>query len=104
MYIVTRADLSVGAQLAQTAHAATEFVATHPDEAAEWRATSNSLVVVNAPDEDALINLIFKAQAIGVEPTVFRESDYRDEITAIALPVGRNSRRLCSNLPLGGKY
>jgi peptidyl-tRNA hydrolase len=103
VYIVTRADLSVGAQLAQTAHAATEFVATHPEEAATWRATSNSLVVVTAPDEVALVHLIDRAQVMGVRPTVFREADYDDEITAIALPVGRASRRLCGSLPLGGR-
>lgn len=100
---MTRADLSVGAQLAQTAHAATEYVATHPEEAASWRSTSNSLVVVTAPDESALSELIRKAKKFGVEPTVFRESDYDDQITSIALPVGRSSRRLCSNLPLGGR-
>lgn len=100
---MTRADLSVGAQLAQTAHAATEFVANHPEEAASWRATSNSLVVLTAADEVALNHLIDRALVLGIQPTVFREADYGDEITAIALPVGKASRRVCGHLPLGGK-
>lgn len=64
---------------------------------------SNSLVVVTVPDEDALIELIFKAQERDLFPTVFRESDYRNQITAIALPPVDAARRLCSNLPLGGR-
>ncbi len=103
MYIVTREDLAPGEQLAQVAHAATEFVSQHPESAAEWRAMSNSLVVVATPDETSLVRLIDRALVAGVRPTVFREADYGDAVTAVALPTGKASRKLCANLPLGGR-
>lgn len=102
IYLITRADLSTGAQLAQTAHVIADFTAQHPTEADTWRTTSNSLIVVAAPTEQTLYNVISKAHLRHVPTTIFREPDYGNEITAVALAPGKQSRRLCANFPLAG--
>ena len=103
LYLVTRANLSAGYQTSQTVHAATTFMLEHPDLASTWHAKSDSVVVLAAPDERALIAFADKARARGIAVTTFREPDLGDELTAIALAPGEQTRKLCSNFPLAGR-
>lgn len=78
----------------------TEFIFEHPDVAKAWYHESNYLALLVTDDEAALIKLVKKARIRGVKVSVFHEPDIGNEITAIALEPGRESRRLCKNLNL----
>lgn len=84
-------------------HAAADFSFSFPDLADRWHAVSNSLIVLTVPDERALHALVAKAEARGLLCGTFREPDLADELTAVAFAPGRETRRLCSNLPLAGR-
>lgn len=62
--------------------------------------SSNFLVIVSAPNEEALSDLALEADAYGIATSTFRESDLNDEITAIAFQPGEEARQICSTLPL----
>ncbi len=103
LYVAVRSDLPSGLQMAQAVHAAFEFTRDHPTEVADWLLTSNYLVIVSVPDEDALYSLIERAGYRGITRTAVREPDIDDQITAVALGPGDAARRLCANLPLAGR-
>jgi peptidyl-tRNA hydrolase len=100
LYVVVRADLSRGLQIAQSVHAAFHFSAEHPDLVGPWLRDSNFLVVCSVPTEGDLMDLISAAHAKGIERSAVREPDLDDEITAVAFAPGDAARRLCSALPL----
>lgn len=103
MFVVTRADLSAGSQIAQTAHAVSEYALTRTVEAARWREDSNSLVVVAAPGLPELEALAARARDRGLDPVEFREPDMGGELTAVLLPGGSAlPGKLVANLPLAG--
>jgi len=93
---VVRADLKPGLQAAQACHALRLFSAEHPEEDRAWYEGSNNLVLLQVPDEKALLAL--RDQANGCPASLFREPDVGDEATALAL--GSSARRIVSNLPL----
>jgi hypothetical protein len=95
---VTRADLPPGTQACQAAHAALDFAVTHPELVAKWHSTSNTLVVLAAPDELALHWLADDARASGFRTVHFYEPDLGDCLTAVALEPA--AHRLVSHLPL----
>jgi peptidyl-tRNA hydrolase len=103
LYVATRADLSVGYQIAQAMHAAVDLCVQHPHLAAAWHTTSNSLIVLASVDERALYTLLNRAQARGVHAVAFREPDLGDELTAVAFAPGEVTVQLCANLPLAGR-
>lgn len=98
LYIVTRADLPPGARCAQSCHTLRAFVDAHPELDRAWFAASNNLVVLETPDEAALVALAARAAARGVATATFREPDYGDALTGVAL--GPGASRLVSSLPL----
>lgn len=98
LYVIVRADLAPGALCAQAVHAALAFAHTHPDLAREWYADSGNLVILAAPDERALYALCERVGAVGVPSASFREPDYADSLTALAL--APSGARLVSCLPL----
>jgi len=98
LFLIARADLAPGAQLAQACHALRAFTATHPAVDAEWYRDSNNLVVLQVPDEPALAALTERAHAAAVPHAVFREFDFGNEATALAL--APSGARLVSQLPL----
>ena len=98
LYIIVRADLPPGAQLAQACHAMRLWSHEHEVTDRHWYHKSNNLVVLQVPSEACLKHLAGKAEDAGVEHSVFREPDYDNTITAIAIePAGR---KLLSNLRL----
>ena len=74
-----------------------------PDAIARWHETSNNVVVVQVPDEDALLELAMKANAGEVPVCVFFEPDLEEAATAVAFQPGPGARIVCANLPLAGK-
>ena|ERR1700742_4547175 len=89
LYIIVRADLPPGLQLAQACHAAREWTLAHPQ-----IDVGDNLVVLHVPDEQALLELRGAASSY----LLFREPDLQNAATALALP-GEARRRL-SSLPL----
>lgn len=75
----------------------------NPSAAKRWYKDSNSVIVLEADNAEALYNLNLDAAKHGLQTTVFREPDLADELTAIAFPPNSGNRKFLSNLPLAGK-
>lgn len=90
MYVLVRADLPPGLQVAQAVHASVEYALRLPSMA---RSTPN-VVVLNVPDESTLLGLA------GPAGFLFHEPDVGDEATAYA-EVTTGER--FSSLPLAGR-
>ena len=99
---MTRADLPPGTQACQAAHAALDFSVAFPELVADWQCTSNTLVVLAAPDELALSWLADDAHAAGLRAVRFYEPDLDDCLTAVALEPA--ARRLVAHLPLALRH
>ena len=98
LFIVTSATLAPGAIAAQSVHAALAFAHEHSFEWRSWYLESNNIVLLSAENEEALLRLAARARAAGVPCSVFREPDFENAVTAIAIsPAGR---KLVSSLPL----
>lgn len=87
--------------MAQSVHAAFQFFDEWPCRVRHWLRKSNYLVIVNVPDEDALLQLAAEA-TLGedLDVTKVYEPDLGDEFTAIALQPGEQAQRLCARYPL----
>ena len=103
LYIVTRSDLPVGLQAAQSAHAAFEFSRQHRLVATGWMVESNFIVLVTVPDEDSLARVATTANERGLRITLNYEPDVDNQLTAVVIEPGPEARRLCSHMPLVGK-
>lgn len=100
MYIVVRADLPPGLQVAQAVHAAFLFAHLFPDTTRKWLEGSNIDVILSVPDEAALTELAITARCAGVLSASMTEPDIGNQLTALALGVDAGAQRLCANLPL----
>jgi len=100
VYLVTRADLKPGQQAVQAAHALTEFIFQHAEQAKRWKAESNTLVMLVVKDEESLNGMIEKGLQRGIRLSPFYEPDLDDALTAVAFEPGDASYRLCSGIPL----
>lgn len=98
LFIVVRADLSAGAQLAQACHTMRAFAFAHPELDRAWFQGPNNLVALQVPGLPALEALIDRAARAGVPHASFREPDFGDELTGVALAA--SGYRLVSSLPL----
>lgn len=98
LYVIVRADLAPGLQLAQSCHAVSMFADVHPKLFKAWVSGSNNIVVLHVPDELELRDLLDRAGAAGVATGAFFEPDVGDELTALAL--ADTARPLVSSLPL----
>jgi peptidyl-tRNA hydrolase len=98
LYLALRSDLTPGAKVAQACHGLRAFVAAHPELDANWHTNSNNLVVVEFSDENALRNLVTKAETKGVPFATFQEPDFDDSLTCVAL--GPGGDKLVSSAPL----
>jgi peptidyl-tRNA hydrolase len=98
LYIVVRADIPHGARVAQSVHAAFQIGHEHPELVASWLRNSSNLVVLEIPDETALMALRRRAELANVPVSLFREPDFGGTATALAL--GPEAWRMVSSLPL----
>ena len=85
LYIITRADLTPGARAAQSCHTLHTFIHEHPDYDKEWSESSNNLVVLEMQDEQALQELWGRAQAAKIPSSFFREPDFDNALTGVAM-------------------
>lgn len=97
LYIVVSNDLTHGQQSAQAVHCAYEFSKDHPELHKAWYDQSNTIVILSASPE-RLESLLFFGETV----SSFREPDFDDKLTAVALAPTEHSASLCSDLPLQG--
>lgn len=98
LFVITRSDLPPGARAAQLTHAALAFAFEHPEIAKAWHVGSNNIVLLEAKDEAALHAIGARAGAAGIAWTMFREPDFDNATTAIA--IAPEGWRIVSSLPL----
>jgi peptidyl-tRNA hydrolase len=106
VYIVVRADLPLGDQLAQVGHAAfgLAFDARGRPDLDTWYGSANNLVVLEVPDEAALEHLRSRIFALDLPCFAMREPDLGDEQTAISFGGTPAAQRVVSSLPLAAKW
>lgn len=85
LYVVTRRDLSPGAQAVQGMHALVEFSMYYPSEYQEWYRESNHLCFLSVATERDLESLCTKVFKAGVKHCMFREPDFGMSLTAITI-------------------
>lgn len=83
-------------------HGAFEFSHTHPTVMHRWLETSNYLVVLGVPDEQALLQFLELTSAYDVETHLVREPDLEESATALVIGPGEFHHRI-SHLPLALK-
>lgn len=98
LFIVTRSDLPPGAIAAQSVHTALAFAHEYPFEWRTWYLGSNNIVLLAARDESDLLRLAERARDAGVSCAVFREPDFQNTVTGVA--IGPAGWKLVSSLPL----
>jgi hypothetical protein len=101
--VITRRDLYPGAQLAQSCHVCLLFSAEYPEIERIWRETSNYIAILAAKNEEELVKFCERLIKKGIRFSEFREPDFDNELTAIALEPGDKSRRATSSFPLALK-
>jgi hypothetical protein len=97
IYIVVRADLPCGAQVAQACHAAFQFTLEHLELTLRWERESNNLVVLSVPNEEDLERLTTR-EGPPARMTYVREPDLNNALTALAF--GPEAAKYLSSLPL----
>jgi len=80
-----------------------EFNLQHSLEAQSWHKNSNYIAVLQAANENDLINIIRKASNKDIKFSTFQEPDLNNEYTAIVLDCCNESKKICSNLKLALK-
>tara|TARA_Y100000310_G_C20053615_1_gene521708 strand:+ start:231 stop:521 length:291 start_codon:yes stop_codon:yes gene_type:complete len=96
--------LPIGLQAAQAGHGIVEFALQYPELTREWHDKSNYIVILAVDDEEELLHIMQKAEARGgMRFAYFNEPDLDDEITAVVLEPGLDSRKLSGNLKLVGR-
>lgn len=95
-----RKDLTPGAKLAQSVHAAFRFADDWRYTTQKWMDNSEYICILEAENEEKLNNLLEKAVQENIPSSFFREPDFDNSLTAIALGPCAQSKKLCSNLPL----
>ena len=101
LYIVVREDLPPGASShSQVAHALTEYSFKYPRDFKEWHDNSNTLVVCQVPDMNALLDLVERAAFEHVPRALFLEPDLDDTLTAVAFEPGVRSEKFLKKLDL----
>jgi len=98
LYVVVRADLRPGLQLAQSCHAVRLFTEEHPEADRAWFRDSNNLVCLQAESKEHLAKLAYDATNRCVPVSMFREPDLGGELTAIV--IGPAGGRMLGSLPL----
>lgn len=100
LYVVTRRDLSPGAQAVQSCHVLWQFSFEHTDIGKTWFTESNTLALLTVANEIELLGLLDRAKAAHIRYATFKEPDFNDSLTAIALEPGPRTKKLVSGLPL----
>lgn len=102
--MITHSDLPLPYQIPQTNHASLDFACEYPDEYKDWHTKSNSIITLSTRTERDLWTFCDLLTKKGQRFTKFREPDCGYAITAIAIVPGPDVKKICSGIPLAGKY
>lgn len=100
---ITRQDLPIGYQIAQSCHSVADFAYHQPDQFKDWRENSNYKICLSTKDEESLIKLHKKLIEKGAQVVAFVEPDLQDQMTAITFYGTPEYQKITSYLPLAGK-
>ena len=100
LYVVVRKDICPGYQVAQSCHAAIQYVFDHPEQSKIWHETSDYIVVLNIDDEDKLKELMNEATKRNIKFSFYREPDLDNQYTAVSLEPTKETKSLCRGLKL----
>ena len=103
LYIVSRRDLSAGAQACSGIHAVVEYILMFPEETKTWHKTSNHICFLEARDEEHLGQLMADAYKMGICCIGFHEPFYKNELTACVFEPTLESKNLLKSLILALK-
>lgn len=92
-----------GYQLVQANHATADFAYEHPSKFKDWKESTNTIVTLQIPTEQELIELFDKLTELGATATLFREPDINDEATSFCMYGTNEIRKKVSNLKLSLK-
>lgn len=98
LYVVVRADLSPGDQIAQSNHATSQFARLHRELHDGWCDAHQNLIVLDVPGEPELAQLVRAAAALGIPKAEFYEADLGHQMTACAF--GDEIRKSVASRPL----
>ena len=101
---MTHSDLPLSYQIPQTNHASLDFASEFPDEYKEWHTKSNSIITLSTRTERDLWSFCDLLTKKGQRFTKFFEPDCGWALTAIAIVPGPDVKKICSGIPLAGKY
>lgn len=85
----------------QSIHAAIEFCHEYPEIAKDWHVKSNSICLLEVNDLDELNKVIDKLKSKNIKYSLFKEPDFNNELTSIAIEPGSKSKKFCFNFKLG---
>lgn len=89
-----------GYQAVQSAHALIDFTFEHPSLSDDWHEFSNTLVCLQAEDENHLNRISELLSRLKIEHQKFHEPDIENSLTSIAFMSDKKSRKLFSKFPL----
>lgn len=101
IYIVTRRDLPIGQQAAQSVHGIREFIEAYPEIDKSWYSNSNTIVILAVKNEEELINIANKAKSQNMSCALFKEPDLQDQVTVATF--GPECKKILSSIPLAFK-
>jgi len=101
MYVVVRGDLPPGLRAAQAAHAVAEMC-LRSTAATGWHQDpdGNYLIILEVPDEKALLNFWADVKSWDIRRELFREPDLAREATAFAALPMPHLNHVFADLPL----
>ena len=86
--------MAPGTQLAQSVHAAFRFASDWPHLTNKWMDNSEYICILSAENEIELNDLLQRAEWLAIPNAGFKEPDFDNSLTAIALGPGSESKRL----------
>ena len=98
---ITRQDISAGYQVAQTAHAVSQFSYKYHKTFTDWITSYNCIVSLAAKDEAELQSLLDSIDDI--EVVGFCEPDIDNQLTAICFFATEEVRKKFASIPLALK-
>lgn len=101
IYSIIRKDIPLADQIVQTAHSAFHAGEANPENGCDLDYQIPAIVLLQVPNEEALLALHRKLKEKGIVHSTFHEPDDNMGWTSITtVSIQGNDRKLFSNLPL----
>ena len=87
-------------QAVQSAHAAIDFVIKYPTKSKSWHEESNYLVILSVKSKEQLESILVSLEDTDLSFAPFYEPDLNNQLTAVAIEPGEQSKKFCSRFRL----